>query len=368
VTGGPTFITRLDAADGDGPRLAVKDNLDVAGTVTTVGSKLIAGESVPAAADAACVAAARRAGARIVGKTNMVELAYGAEGLNPWFGTPVNPVDPARVPGGSSSGSAVAVATGEADVAIGTDTGGSIRIPAACCGVLGLKTTHGRIADGGLWSLAPSLDVIGPMAADVAGLELGMRVLEPGFAVPDFSPTRIGRVRVPAPSWIDDAVDRALARTGVPVVDIDASGWLDAWYPTMTLLDHEASRSCARFLARADELDPLVAERLSRSAAVGPEQHAAAAARLAEWRAELAALFGEFDVLALPTIAEAPPALDRSREAHLTALTAPVNGGGVPALAMPVGDAVPIPVSLQLVGPSGSEERLLAVARVVEGG
>src|SRR6185503_18541942 len=141
----------------------------------------------PAAADAACLAGLRAAIARgeacLAGKTNLHELAYGISGINRAFGTPVNPLDPALVPGGSSSGSAVAVATGEADVAYGSDTGGSIRIPAACCGTAGLKTTHGRVSLEGVWPLAISLDTIGPMATDVAGLVLGMELLEPGFRV-----------------------------------------------------------------------------------------------------------------------------------------------------------------------------------------
>ena len=118
----PTWIVRLDAP-GDGPRLAVKDCIDIEGLPTTVGCQLIAEQASPAAGDAAVVAAARRAGARIVGKTNLTELCWSASGLNPWSGTPVNPADPQRIPGGSSSGSAVAVAAGEADVALGTDTG-----------------------------------------------------------------------------------------------------------------------------------------------------------------------------------------------------------------------------------------------------
>src|SRR5712672_4536471 len=183
----PTWMVRLDAA-GDGPRLAVKDCIDMAGLPTTVGCQLIAEQASPAAADAPVVAAARRAGARIVGKTNLTELCWSASGVNPWSGTPPNPLDPRRLPGGSSSGSAAAVAAGEADVALGTDTGGSVRIPAACCGIAGLKTTWGRVPLTGVWPLAPSLDTVGPMAADVAGLIAGMALLEPGFAVSARSP------------------------------------------------------------------------------------------------------------------------------------------------------------------------------------
>jgi amidase len=118
----PTWIVRLDAP-GDGPRLAVKDCIDVEGLPTTAGCQVVAEQASPAARDAAVVAATRRAGARIVGKTNLTELCWSASGVNPWSGTPPNPADPRRLPGGSSSGSAVAVAAGEADVALGTDTG-----------------------------------------------------------------------------------------------------------------------------------------------------------------------------------------------------------------------------------------------------
>ncbi len=155
------------------------------GEPTTAGCRAVAARATPAERDAACLAGARAAGARIVGRTNLHELALGVTGVNPWFGTPRNPLDPALVPGGSSSGSAVAVATEEADVAYGSDTGGSVRIPSACCGTAGLKTTWGRIPLAGVWPLAPSFDTVGPMARDVAGLVTGMQLLEPGFTVGD---------------------------------------------------------------------------------------------------------------------------------------------------------------------------------------
>ena len=156
-----TFITRYETS-GPGVRLAVKDLIDMEGEPTTAGCRAAAERAHPAPSDAACLAGARAAGARIVGRTNLHELALGVTGVNPWYGTPVNPLDPALVPGGSSSGSAVAVATGEADVAYGSDTGGSVRIPAACCGIAGLKTTWGRVPLDGVWPLSPSFDTVGP--------------------------------------------------------------------------------------------------------------------------------------------------------------------------------------------------------------
>ena len=212
-----TFITRYDTS-GPGVRLAVKDLIDMAGEVTTAGCRAVARRAVPAEQDAACLKGARDAGARIVGRTNLHELALGVTGVNPWYGTPVNPLDPALVPGGSSSGSAVAVATGEADVAYGSDTGGSVRIPAACCGVAGLKTTWGRIPLDGVWPLAPSFDTVGPMARDVGGLVTGMQLLEPGFevaAVGDVSEVTVARLPIDADPAITAAIDRGAAPGGL---------------------------------------------------------------------------------------------------------------------------------------------------------
>ena len=160
------------------------------GVPTTAGCRAVADLAQPATPTPPASPGAA-AGARIVGRTNLHELALGVTGVNPWFGTPVNPLDPGRVPGGSSSGSAVAVATGEAEVAFGSDTGGSVRIPAACCGIAALKTTWGRVSVEGVWPLAPSFDTVGPMARDVRGLVTGMELLEPGFRVASTVPRRV---------------------------------------------------------------------------------------------------------------------------------------------------------------------------------
>src|SRR5437870_8743785 len=215
-----TFITKLDTA-GNGPRVAVKDIIDVEGVLTTAGCRAVERAASPATRDAACLGGFRAADARLVGKANLHELAMLPIGTNPWFGTPINPLDANLIPGGSSSGSAVAVANGDADVAIGSDTGGSIRVPSACCGTTGLKTTHGRIPLEGVWPLAPSLDTVGPMAASVSGLTLGMQLLEPGFA-PSPAPARVvGRVRTNAHPDIEAAVDAALRAAELEVVPLD---------------------------------------------------------------------------------------------------------------------------------------------------
>src|SRR3984957_7619685 len=238
-----TWILR-ETVSGPGLRVAVKDLIDGAGLPTTAGSRALAEQAGPAVADAPCVAGLRAAMARgeacLAGKTNLHELAYGISGINAAFGTPVNPLDPLRVPGGSSSGSAVAVASGEADISYGSDTGGSIRIPAACCGIAGLKTTWGRIPLTGVWPLAPSMDTLGPMARDVAGLVAGMQLLEPGFSVTAEAPRVVGRVVIGADPVIDAAVDAVLAATGWEVVQVGLDGLDRATVAAMTVLDAEA--------------------------------------------------------------------------------------------------------------------------------
>ena len=367
-----TFITRLDPAGG-GLRLAVKDLIDIQGVPTTAGSKAVADRAIPALADAPCLAGARAAGAAIVGKTNLNELAYGASGLNEHFGTPVNPLDPDLLPGGSSSGSAVAVGAGEADVAYGSDTGGSIRVPAAYCGVAGLKTTHGRVPLGGVWPLSPSLDTVGPMARDVAGLVAGMALLEPGFAVSADSAVTLGRVRATGEAQdpaVEAALDEAVARCGISVAELELDGWADALTAVYTIMAAEAAVSDGTLMA-----DPLsraglgagVRDRLAQAAQVTGEDEKVARQFQREWQAAFDRLFQAAQLLVLPTVPFfAPPVSNGGKEPH-TRLTAPINLAGLPALALPI--AAPgsrLPASLQLIGPAGSEELILATGAVLE--
>ena len=361
-----TWITLLDA-EGSGPRLALKDLIDVAGVPTTAGTRALAG-AAPATKDASCLLGARAAGARIVGKANLHELAFGTTGVNPWFGTPVNPLDPALIPGGSSSGSAVAVATGEADVAFGTDTGGSVRRPAACCGTAGLKTTHGRVSLEGVWPAAPSLDTVGPMAVDVAGLVLGMELLEPGFRLADEAPSVVGRVRIAGTDpAIDNAVDRALAEAGLAVVELTLPRWAEATRAAFVLIASEAFASYGPFAAdHPGAIGADVAERIRHSGTVTAGRRAWAGAVRGAWVRELDAAFDQVGALALPTLITETPTVDRAAESDLTAATAALNLSGHPALALPVPRPGRLPTSLQLVGPRHGEEGLLALGAVVE--
>ena len=366
-----TFITRMDPA-GSGPRLAVKDLIDVAGVPTTAGCRAVADTAEPAARDAACMAGARAADARIMGKTNLTELAMTPIGVNPWFGTPVNPLAPDRVPGGSSSGSAAAVGAEEADVAYGTDTGGSVRIPAACCGLAGLKTTFGRIPVDGVWPLGKSLDTVGPLARNLAGIELGMQLLEPGFAAAGTAATTVGRIPTQSDPAIEAAIDEALRAAGFEVVVVELvellglnAAFATLYFAELWDADHELLET------RPEGLGAEVTELLTLAPVFAPGA-AEARASADELTASLVSVFGRVDLLALPTLPIFPPRLDDPDLAtsemvlDIARHTPLANVTGLPALAQPVPAAGGLPASLQLIGPHHGEELLVATGAVVE--
>ncbi|HTU38559.1 MAG TPA: amidase [Acidimicrobiales bacterium] len=364
-----TFITRYDTA-GPGVRLAVKDLIDMAGEVTTAGCRAVARRAVPAERDAACLAGARAAGARIVGRTNLHELALGVTGVNQWYGTPVNPLDPALVPGGSSSGAAVAVATGEADVAYGSDTGGSVRIPAACCGVAGLKTTWGRIPLEGVWPLAPSFDTVGPMARDVSGLVTGMQLLEPGFEVADAgdaADVRVGLLPIDADPAITEAIDRAVRQAGWACAELAVPGWDDALTQAGLLLVVEAWHSDRTLVAEdPGGISDGVRERLELGGAFDDAVVRAAWETQRAWQASLERALDQVDFVVTPTLTIFPPRPEEGDDLLVSRCTLPANLAGVPALSVPVPTGGPLPASLQLIGPARSEERLLAAGARLE--
>lgn len=354
------------SASGSGPRLAVKDCIDVEGLPTVVGSRALA-SAPPALADAPVVASARAAGARIVGKTQLVELCRHADGVNHWVGTPTNPLDPTRLPGGSSSGSAVAVALGEADVAYGTDTGGSVRVPAACCGVVGLKTTAGRVPTHGVFEFSRTLDTVGPMGSTVASVALGMSLMEPGFTVaPVNAPLTAARVRLPGVEpGIDAAVDAALSAAGFTCTDVTLPSWSEWNKAADTLMAWEGYYAMSSFLQRPELLEPRHVTSIEYGATI-PASRVVEIRRLQlEARRALDALLATYTVLALPTLAVEPPKV--AERAGLTYLTVALNFTGHPALALPIARTDShLPASLQLVGPHFSEELLLGLGALAE--
>jgi aspartyl-tRNA(Asn)/glutamyl-tRNA(Gln) amidotransferase subunit A len=309
----------------EGVPTGIKDLFDTAGVRTTYGAKLFE-HNVPRE-DAEAVRRLRHAGAVMVGKTTTHEFAWGLSGVNEHYGTPANPRHPGHVPGGSSCGSAAALAAGEIALALGTDTGGSIRVPATFCGVVGLKPTHGAVSLAGCFPLAPSLDHAGPMARTVEDLALAFEVLTgrplppvahedpPGEEIPDTRETF-------APIQLAEAL-RVHQRAG--------------------LWPH-----------RRDRYGADVAHRLEMAEAVTLEQYLDAAADRERLKAEVD------DRLHVTPVADGPPPLlaehTRTRELVLRH-TATQDLLGLPACAV---------AGVQVTGPPGSEARVLAVAKALQ--
>jgi amidase len=363
-----TFITSFPVT-GSGQRVAVKDLIDMAGVPTTAGSRVVADAAVPAAGDAACLAGLRAAGAQIVGKTNLHELALGVTGINPWFGTPENPLDASLAPGGSSSGSAVAVAAGLVDFSLGTDTGGSIRIPAACCGVYGLKPSYGRVSRRGVHPSASSLDCVGPLGRGMPMIERAMAMIDPTFRS-QRPPARatLGWLEVEADPAVRAAARAAIDAAGVSVRTIALPAFGAAFAAGLTIIAAETWTAFGH-LADCEQLGADVRTRLLAAREVSAAQLAVAEDVRSALRAQIDEALGGVDALALPTLPDAPLTLSAARDARAalrsSCLVRPFNLSGHPALTLPI-SADELPAGLQLVGRAGGDEALCALAAGLE--
>ena len=372
-------------------RLAVKDLIDMKGVVTTAGSEYVAKTTPPATRDAECLAIARERNVEIVGKTNLSEFAVAPSGMNDFFGTPKSPLSKRSklIPGGSSSGSAVAVASGLVDIAFGTDTAGSIRVPAACCGIVGLKTTFRLVSLKGVFPIEPKhLDTVGPMARDVDHVVQGMDLLQNGFAAryrtavaakPLAKRIRIGRLYLSGTDpKIDKAIDDALARAQFQVIPLDQA-FKAKW--NQAKKDGDAVAAAGAWISDRKYFNKLigVSARTKAILALGEFDYATnyrnALQRQAAWQHALRQIFKKVDFIALPTLQKLPPKIPlvgktALLEAQMLGLqnTVAVNFAGNPALAIPipVNDKIVPATSLQFVGPRLSEAQLLNVGRLIE--
>jgi aspartyl-tRNA(Asn)/glutamyl-tRNA(Gln) amidotransferase subunit A len=370
-----------------GVPIAVKDLFKTRALRTTAGSRILR-DWVPSS-DAAVVARLRAAGAIIFGKTNLHEFAYGVTTANPWWGVARNPHDPRRSPGGSSGGSAIAVAAGLCAGALGTDTGGSIRIPASLCGCVGLKPTFGAIPLDGTIPLGWSLDHAGPLTRTVEDAGVLLDVLSGGHAGRAAGRVstiglRVGVLRgaivhnvQPRISGQVGAAARALSRRGLRVreVQIPDLEWTVA--TQLVTLRAEASALHARWIrARPRAYGADVRVRLQLGALVAGADYVLAQRMRARLRAAIGHVFHDIDLLLLPTTPITAPVVGdrtvrwRSGEepvdGALVRLTAPFNLTGLPALSVPFGSAAGLPIGVQVVGRWSDEARVLAVGRLIE--
>ena len=370
--------------------VSVKDLFDVAGDITRAGSKVLA-DAAPATADATVIQRLRQAGAIIVGRTNMVEFAFSGLGLNPHYGTPKNPWDRAtgRIPGGSSSGAAVSVSDGMAAMGLGTDTGGSVRIPAALCGLTGFKPTARRIPKDGTFPLSSTLDSVGPIALSVACCALVDSILA-GLApqVPAALPLKGLRLGVVQDFVLDgldaavaDAFAKALARlsqAGASVTDVRFESLLRL--PQINqkggLVVAEAHALHRQLIGRrGPDYDPRVSSRILRGADMCAADYLDVLAQRAAMIEESARLAAPYDALLMPTVAMLAPAIapleaddQLYARTNLAMLRNPsvVNFLDGCALSLPCHQPGQGPVGLMAVGQCGEDRRLLAVGLALE--
>jgi aspartyl-tRNA(Asn)/glutamyl-tRNA(Gln) amidotransferase subunit A len=371
----------------DGAILSIKDLFDVAGEPTRAGSKVLAEEAKPAAADAPAIRRLRQAGAVIVAKTNMTEYAFSGVGMNPHYGTPGNPADRARIPGGSTSGGAVAVADGMCEIAIGTDTGGSTRIPAALCGIVGFKPSRQRAPTEGAFPLSFSLDSIGPMARTVADCALADAVMA-GEELEMVAPAplaglRLGALQGLVLTSVDDTVGRRypaaldrLAKAGVRLSDrklalIDAmveTNALGGLAPPEAFMIHRD-----RIKRRGDEIDPNVRLRIARGGEMSAADYVYSQRRRAELIRAMDATLADDDAFVWPTTPIVAATMAEMTDAKVFSTnnmlllrnTNIVNFFDLCAISLPLpGDG--LPCGLMLVARNGADRRLFQIAAAVE--
>ena len=374
----------------DGAIVSIKDLFDVAGEVTRAGSKLLAEEGQPAESDAPVVRRLRGAGAVIVAKTNMTEFAYSGVGANPHFGTPGNPADRARVPGGSSAGGAVAVADRMCEIAIGSDTGGSTRIPAALCGIVGFKPSRQRVPTDGVFPLSFTLDSIGPMAGSVAECAAADAVMA-GEAPHALEPAPLANLRIGVAQGMPlDRLDNSVGKRFPAALDRLEKAGTRLSEEKLPLLDRMAQVNAKggvlpaeayalhrdRLARRGNAIDPNVRVRLERAAKIVAADYIDMTRARAELVRAMDSALADLDALVMPTtpivaplIAEvAAPEEFARKNALLLRNTSMWNFFDCCAISLPL--PLPrdsgLPAGLMLVARNGHDHRLLRIAAAVE--
>jgi aspartyl-tRNA(Asn)/glutamyl-tRNA(Gln) amidotransferase subunit A len=365
--------------------ISLKDCFDLAGTVTTCGTKFYAQRNAAAVEDSAMAARLRASGALITGKTHLHPLAYGITGQNPDFGDCLQPRDPSLLTGGSSSGAAASVQEGSALAAIGTDTGGSVRVPAALCGLAGYRASHAlAYAPGpwpptpeGLWAgaahLAPSFDTVGLLLRDPRDLAPIAHAL---FGVPFAARPNHPRIGYAGPSFLSDCDPDVLASfdhwrqqtasAGASLTEIDTAPWLGPPTSQEIFAGIQAHEAAALHRGHYDQFEPAIAQRLHWGASLTPADLAPLHQRHAELRTAITALFADFDFLMLPCapVSKLAAAEDQaSARQRILRYTTPFSLAGLPAVALP-GELIgaPFGTGLQIAAAPGRDADLLAYA------
>lgn len=363
----------LGGNGADSPTIVIKDSIDIKGYRTTAASRALA-DVAPAPSHAVVVQNLLDHGWRIVGKANMHELAFGMTGINDYTGTPLNPQDASRIPGGSSSGSAAAVGAGIADAAIGTDTGGSIRGPAACCGVIGFKPTFGRVSRSGAAPAISTLDCVGPFARDMRTITLAMSAIGDRFdrtiAEGSAASARVGIVQAEARKEISDAVDLAVRQADFTSALLELPGLAQAFAAGLAIINRETYSAFGQ-LVETGQLQADLEARLRAAANTTDEEVANAERVRKHFSDDVDRALAQFDVLVMPTLPDFPITLEQARNGTsviaMSSLIRPFNLSGHPALSLPVPvHGTALKAGLQIVGRHGADELVCAVASRIE--
>ena len=362
------FISMTEE-DGDGEVVAVKDLIDVRGTPTTGGGTLL--PTGPRLSDATLVRNLRRHGCVVIGKTNLHEWAFGSSNINQHYGTVHNPRDRARVAGGSSGGSAAAVAAGVCDWAVGSDTGGSVRIPASVCGVVGFKPTFGTISTDGVVPLSQSLDTIGSLANDVATATRAVAMmagLDGWLPLPPLTADRL-RLAVPA-GWVhglDSATAAAWARVAAGLPEVELPNLDEMQRACLDIMFREAAAFHRDWMIASPEAySPDVLARLQTAAQVTGAAYAKAMADRRRIEGEVARAMNGLDAILVPTTAAVAPLIEPNVDTlPLVRFTRPFNLTGQPVFSLPA-PVSGLPVGIQVVGHFGRDVELAAVAAALE--
>lgn len=372
----------------DGAIVSLKDLFDVAGEVTRAASKVLAEEGKVAVTDAPIVQRLRAAGAVIVAKTNMSEFAFTGIGINPHYGTPRNPADRARAPGGSSSGAGVSVADGMCEIGIGSDTGGSVRIPASLCGVVGFKPSKQRVPTEGAFPLSYSLDSIGPLAKTVAQCAQADAVMANEAPWP-LDPAPLTGLRFGVAQGLPlENLDETVGRRFPEALDrLEKAGVRLSYeklplFDDMTRVQSRASILVAevysihseRFAQRGDEVDQIVRARVEKGRDILAADYVIATRARAALIRAMDARLRDVDVLVMPSTPTVAPRIDEvgdpkafmTRNAMLLRNTTIANYFDLCAISLPLPRDGALPTGLMLYARNGQDRNLLRIAAAVE--
>jgi len=362
------FTEQFTIGNGGDLAAGVKDNIDVAGFVTKAGSKAFSTNSV-AQCHANVVSTLLDANVKIVGKLTMHELAFGMTGVNEYQGTPVNPLFPEYITGGSSSGCAVAVAQGNVDFSIGTDTGGSIRVPAACCGVFGLKPTLARISRRGVIPQESSLDCVGPLARSADTLIAAMCRLDKTFSPIAYLQTvTLASISVKAAQPIQHIVNAALDNDFIKLTQVTLPSFTQAFDAALKLMNFEMWQAYGH-LVDSGMLGKDITQRLLAASSIDASIVDEAQLIRETFSQEVDAALENVNALVLPTLPSFPlkrkDALAGKNDLYISSLTRPFNLSGHPAITIPLPNNLGKPVGMQLVGAKGNDEIICYIAKKI---